>query len=157
MKKSHKRPQSQGRNVTFDEAPLEDPRKIASQWNDRGALETAKQLAANIHERGIRTAGKRSLPLYGLVGMFGIFVLLAGVVSAGESMPSIIALPVLLAVILLLAMAWIGTPLLIYWDCKAAERYLSQKWHLGKLIAVGSIASPPIGLLAQLAYRIWKL
>lgn len=156
MKKSYKRPQSQGQSVEYDEEPLEELRKIVGQRDERGAVETVKRLAANVHERGIRTAGERSLPLYGLVGFFAILALMAGVTSVVESIPSVIALPVLLLVLVLLVLAWIITPLLIYWDCKAAERYLSQKWYLGRLIAVGSILSPPIGLFAQLAYRIWK-
>lgn len=151
MKKSYN---SQGHAV--NERPLDDPRAIIDRSDELGAVETAKRLAGNVHERGIRYAGGRSLPLYWLVGFIALMIAGLAISAVAESIPVLGTLLVLVYLVATLV-GWFGSAVVIYWDCKAGERYLPQSWRLGKLIALLAVFFGPAALLMQLVYRGRKL
>ena len=140
-------------NSQIQEEPLEHPKDILEDREKYGLTETAKRLARNLNERGIRAAGVRSLPLYGIVAFFGIMILAAVISSVGGTI--VAALSALLVLVVGLGF-WVGSPLIVYWDCKAAERYINETWHLGKLIAASGFFVGPAALFFQLVYRARK-
>lgn len=143
-------------NQGVEEETLEHPLKLLEKRDEFGWKETAILLAENIHERGIRIAGKRFLPLYVLI-LFIIMVISNLVVHNHVEPDNLFVALLASAFRLLLVAVWISSPVLIYWDCVAAERYLSQDWEMGKLNAVIAIFIGPAALFMQLFYRARKL
>ncbi|WP_124179231.1 hypothetical protein [Natrarchaeobius halalkaliphilus] len=143
-------------NHGVQEHPLRHPADIVRHHYDYGYKETSILLFDNLNERGVRAAGKRFLPLYGVGGYFVLLVLTIAVggVQGAVTVVDRIAPSILR---LILVCLWFCTPLLIYWDCQAAERYLRQDWSGGKLNALLGIFVGPGALFLQVLYRIRKL
>lgn len=145
-----------GQTTSYQEPPLRSPREIAEKWDQNGFVPTLKELGSNIHERGIRAAGERSLPFYAGGAMLGL--LLIGSIAGGALMGASSVLGVLVVLITTVPaiILWFAAPVIIYWDCLAANRYIGESWTLGKLIAVASILLGGTGYVLQFAYRAYK-
>jgi hypothetical protein len=138
------------------EEPLQHPKEILKNRAGYSFKETTVQLVDNINEHGIRTAGKHYLPLYGLVAFTGLTILAVLQGGSGGSLSPIgdfISMTLRMSMVVL----WFGSPVMIYWDCEAAERYLLQEWSLGKLNALLGIFIGPAALILQVVYRMRKL
>lgn len=137
------------------EDQLEHPIRIIARRGEFGNKETMIRLCENINERGIRAAGDRFLPLYGLAAFVCVIALLIFVRESGYGFGPLrfVVRSILLLGFLAL---WVVTPVLIYWDSAAAERYLRERWDLGKLNAIFALFIGPAALVLQILYRSLK-
>lgn len=112
-----------------------------------------------INDAGISAAGERSLPLYWFVGYLVVPIVLMVVTGAfglGGSIGTAVGSLFMIASTVALIVAWPFSALIVYWDCRAAERYADLTFTFGKVMALAAIVLGPAGVLFYLFYRILK-
>lgn len=140
------------RRSSSKDEDVEPVRSIIESRGRYGPKETVLKSLQSINEQGIQRAGDVSLPYYGTLTFAGVIV--ASLVSG--------FLPVVGGLVSTLSgLTYAGlsvvTPFIIYWDCKAADRYLDQNWIGGKFLAALSIFVTAFMLPFYLYYRIKKM
>lgn len=145
--------QSVYRSSTAQDKNVESVRSIIESREQYGPKKTVLKIVKSVNEQGIQRAGDQSLPFYGTVALVGIVI----AVVAGAVLPSVLgALVGSLASLAFVGLSFV-TPLIIYWDCKAANRYLDANWIGGKFMAVISLFLTAFVLPFYLYYRIQKM
>lgn len=146
-------PQSVYRSSTSQDKSVESVSSIIESRDQYGPKTTALKIIGSVNEQGIQRAGDQSLPYYGTLALVGII----GAFFASAFLPSILGGMLGFAGTLALMGLWAATPAIIYWDCKAADRYLDANWIAGKFMAVISLFVTPMILPAYLYYRAKKM
>lgn len=136
--------------------------EIRSTWHRRKNIGTQlalRKIGGIVNETGIEAAGERSLPFYWLLGNFALpiaAIVLTAVLGVAGSIGEMLGLLFTIVVVAALVAAWPLSALVIYWDCKAAERYADLSFGLGKVMAATAIVLGPAAIFFYLLYRIVK-
>lgn len=141
------------RTSTSQDRNVESVRSIIESRDQYGTKETVLRALRSINEQGIQQAGEQSLPYYGTLALAAIIAAIVASVILPSVLGSLLGSVANLAFIGLT----IATPAIIYWDCKAADRYLNANWVGGKFIAVVSLFLTALVLPFYLYYRIKKM
>lgn len=145
--------QSVYRTSTSGDKNVESVRSIIESRDQYGPKTTVLKVLHSVNEQGIQRAGDQSLPYYGTLALAAI----VAAIVASAFLPSIIG--GLLGSVAGLAFfgLTLATPAIIYWDCKAADRYLNANWIGGKFMAVVSLFLTAFVLPFYLYYRAKKM
>lgn len=148
-----KNPQSVYRTSASRDRNVESVRSIIESRDRYGPKKTVLKTLYSVNEQGIQRAGEQSLPYYGTLALAGI----VAAFIAGAFLPSILGSLLGLVANLAFVGLTIATPAIIYWDCRAADRYLNANWIGGKFMAVISVFLTAFVLPFYLYYRAKKM
>lgn len=121
-----------------------------------GTKRALREIKSIVNEKGIRIAGRRSLPLWWTVLYVGVpFVVLTvglGLNSVG-TIGGILGGLLMLLFGVFMIVGWPLSGVVVYWDWKASKRYSNIHIPLGRLFALVSVVLGPASVIFYLLLR----